>query len=98
MDAEQLRELATNAETNHWPAHLGVTTDAEKVEYLAARLREVADTETRLDELTTELETADSENGELESDKAELEEQVKSLKADIVALESKLESVREIVG
>ena len=42
MDAEQLQQLATNAQLNHWPPHLGVTTDAEKVEYLAQWLREAA--------------------------------------------------------
>lgn len=43
MDAEQLQQLATNAELNHWPLHLGVRTDAEKVEYLARQLSEASD-------------------------------------------------------
>lgn len=40
MDAQ---ELATNALVNHWPAHLGVKTDAEKIEYLARALEKAAD-------------------------------------------------------
>lgn len=35
-------ELATNALVNHWPAHLGVKTDQEKIEYLARVLEKVA--------------------------------------------------------
>jgi hypothetical protein len=42
MDANQLQELATNALTGHWPAHLGLHTDAEKIEYLARRLEDAA--------------------------------------------------------
>jgi hypothetical protein len=38
-----LYELATNARLNHWPPHLGVTTNAEKIEYLAQRLQEAGD-------------------------------------------------------
>lgn len=90
MDAEQLQELALNAELNHWPPHLGVTTDAEKVEYLAARLREVADTETRANELADELETAQEQSDEyeeqLEAANAEihdLNEIIKDLKAKL---------------
>lgn len=43
MDANQLRELATNATLNHWPPHLGVVTEADKIQYLADRLREAGD-------------------------------------------------------
>lgn len=42
MEAEQARELALNARLNHWPAHLGIKTDAEKIEHLASRLDEAA--------------------------------------------------------
>ena len=43
MDADQLRELATNALVGHWPPHLGVKTDQEKIEYLARQLDQAAD-------------------------------------------------------
>lgn len=42
MEADQLRELATNAQLDHWPPHLGVRTEAEKIEYLAWHLEETA--------------------------------------------------------
>jgi hypothetical protein len=43
MSAQELRELATNALTGHWPAHLGVKSDAEKIEYLARQIDRAAD-------------------------------------------------------
>ena len=49
-----LHELATNAEINHWPPHLGVHTDAEKIAYLAERLREAADAEANAEGLADE--------------------------------------------
>lgn len=98
MDANQLNELANNAELNHWPPHLGVTTDAEKVEYLAARLREVADAEQRADELSDELEATTEEIVGLKADNNDLLDQVETLKADIKELEKKMETIREIVG
>lgn len=97
MDANQLNELALNAELNHWPPHLGVTTDAEKVEYLAVRLREVADAEQRADELSNELEATTEEIVGLKADNNDLLDQVETLKADIKELEKKLETIREIV-
>lgn len=98
MDANQLNELANNAELNHWPPHLGVTTDAEKVEYLAARLREAADAEQRADELSDELEATTEEIVGLKADNNDLLDQVATLKADIAELSKKLETIREIVG
>jgi hypothetical protein len=43
MDADQLREIATGALTGHWPAHLGLNTDAEKIEWLARQVETLAD-------------------------------------------------------
>jgi hypothetical protein len=60
MDANQLQELATNARLDHWPPHLGVRTEAEKIAYLAERLREAADAETRA-EYERQLEAANAE-------------------------------------
>lgn len=42
MDAQQLIDLALNVRLDHWPPHLGVKTDAEKIEYLATALDEAA--------------------------------------------------------
>lgn len=62
MDNTQLKSIAVGALTGHWPAHLGLTTDAEKIEWLARRVEELAglkvevdadclETEKRLDEI-----------------------------------------------
>lgn len=83
-----LHELAANAELNHWPPHLGVRTDAEKIAYLAERLREVGDAEVRLDKLSDELATAQEEITEheqtisnLRAENYDLAETIKQLKA-----------------
>lgn len=98
MDSQELQQLATNARLNHWPPHLGVTTDAGKIEYLAQRLEEAADAETRADGLADELETAREENSGLETENDELKAEVKTLKSDIAGLTKKLEEIREIVA
>lgn len=79
-----LQELATNARLNHWPPHLGVKTDAEKIEYLAQRLQEAGDAETRAAELA-------DENGALREERDDYER-----KAD--DLQGKLDRIRAIVG
>lgn len=93
MDSQQLHELATNARLNHWPPHLGVTTDAEKIEYLAQRLSEAADAEARADGLEDELTTAREENDMLH----DLEDEIKTLKSDLKLAQTQLEQIREIV-
>lgn len=88
MDNEQLQQLATNATLSHWPPHLGVTTEAEKVEYLAQRLRESAEREsdtsnnvgaleTRVEDLSLELHESEKEVERLEAKVVELEQDVK---------------------
>lgn len=49
-----LRELANNARLNHWPPHLGVRTEAEKIEYLAQALESVDDYESQIEEIRVE--------------------------------------------
>lgn len=98
MDAERLNELATNAQLDHWPPHLGVRTDAEKIEYLAERLREVVDAETRADELADQLETAQAENQLIKDENSDLEQQVKTLKSDVKRLADQIQAVRDIVA
>lgn len=95
MDADQLHELATNARLNHWPPHLGVTTDAEKIEYLAQRLKETADAEMRADQLAAEVESL-REEADLATDKlAELESKVSELKP--LLSEARI-SIKELEG
>jgi hypothetical protein len=62
MDAEQARELALNARLNHWPAHLGVKTDAERIEHLATKLDEAATRIASLETLEDEAEALREEN------------------------------------
>ena len=89
MGAEQLQQLATNAELNHWPPHLGVTTDAKKVEYLAQRLREAAEMVTTNDELIDdELKDLRTKIDDLQSD---FESQIESLRYDLEKLEEETE-------
>jgi predicted nucleic acid-binding Zn-ribbon protein len=98
MDTTQLHELATNATLNHWPPHLGVRTEAEKIEYLTERLREVADAETRADELADQLETAQEENGRLSDENEDLTEQVKQLKSDVKVLHAKIDAAKDALS
>lgn len=71
-EARQARELALNARLNHWPPHLGVKSDAEKIEYLATKLDEAA-TRMFIDEAALEksedygpvIEALEAENAEL---------------------------------
>lgn len=67
MEADELRELATNAQLDHWPPHLGVRTDAEKVQYLADRLREAARDGDTIDELNDQIGALQEENDDLKS-------------------------------
>lgn len=85
MDADSLRELATNALTGHWPPHLGVTTDAEKIEYLARALDSVAG---KTEEVEAEM--------QLEIDR--LEAASVDTANDITRLESKLERIAAIAN
>ena len=93
-----LHELATNAELNHWPPHLGVRTDAEKIAYLAGRLREMGDAEVRADELGDRLVAAQEENASLETENDDLQSQITSLKGVIKELQSRLTDIREIAA
>jgi uncharacterized coiled-coil DUF342 family protein len=89
MDANQLNELATNARLDHWPPHLGVRTEVEKVEYLAERLREAADTETQADELADQLETAQEQSDEYERQLEAANAEISRLNAVIKELKAK---------
>lgn len=82
MDSQQLQQLASNTHLNHWSPHLGVTTDAEKIEYLAQRLEEAADAEDRANSLSKQLATAE-EAGDM-------------FQSEIQDLKDKLEKIREL--
>lgn len=93
-----IEEIVTNARLNHWPPHLGVKTDAEKIEYLARRLEEAADAETRADELADQLETAQEQSSEYERQLEAANAEIHDLNEIVKELKAKLEQVREIVA
>jgi uncharacterized coiled-coil DUF342 family protein len=84
-----LQELATNALLDHWPPHLGVRTEAEKVEYLARQLSEAADAETQADELADQLETAQEQSDEYERQLEAANAEISRLNAVIKELKAK---------
>lgn len=91
MDTQQLKELATNAELNHWPPHLGVKTDAEKVEYLAQRLREAADIHSwELEAAERRADSIEGENIDLSNKIDHLEDENEKLKDQVEELKAKL--------
>lgn len=82
MNTQELIDLALNARLDHWPPHLGVKTDAEKIEYLA----------TALDEAATQIvsnETLSDEDAALREERDDFER-----KAD--NLERRLEQIRDL--
>lgn len=83
MDAEQARELALNARLNHWPAHLGVNTDAEKIEHLASKLDEVATWMAINETDGDKLYALEEEYRGLDVTNSELKEEIEELKAKI---------------
>ena len=85
-----LHELATNAELDHWPSYLGVKTDAEKIAYLAGRLREATGAETRADELADQLETEQEESSEYERQLVNANAEIFDLNAEIKKLKAEL--------
>lgn len=62
MEAQQIIDLALNARLNFWPPHLGLKTDAEKIEYLATKLDEAATQIVNAEVLAGENETYREEN------------------------------------
>lgn len=69
METVQLQELATNARLDHWPPHLGVNTDAEKIDLLARELASLVETCARLeadtDQAIAEAEDLRAKNAEM---------------------------------
>jgi predicted nucleic acid-binding Zn-ribbon protein len=88
MEPDQLRELSTNASLNHWPPHLGVVSEADKIQYLADRLREAADMAVTNDELLDEVKELREKIGDMESD---FDSKIQDLKDDLDEVETKIE-------
>lgn len=83
-----LQQLATNARLNHWPPHLGVTTEAEKIECLAAALVESEERQVSDSEVRTEMQ---NEIDRLRDKAQDLEDQINSLRDNLDTLEEKLD-------
>lgn len=75
MDAQQLRELATNALTGFWPKHLGVNTDAERIEFLARKLERVADDIDQNEDFEDRALAAEEENAALKDEIEDLKKE-----------------------
>jgi predicted RNase H-like nuclease (RuvC/YqgF family) len=81
MDASQLRELATNALTGYWPAHLGLKTDAERIEYLARCIETAADEIQQGDEAFEQVTELETKTERLQNEIDEQAAEIESLKA-----------------
>lgn len=79
MESEQARELALNARLDHWPVHLGVNTDAEKIEHLAMRLDEAATRIASLETLEDETQTLREERDMYSSENEDLRDKLKQI-------------------
>jgi peptidoglycan hydrolase CwlO-like protein len=83
MDANQLQELATNARLDHWPPHLGVRTEAEKVECLANVLGGVTLRDAQIDELENQIEALQEETADLENKLDSRDDQIEKLETKV---------------
>lgn len=92
MEPNQLRELSHNATLNHWPPHLGVVSESDKIQYLADRLREAVEYGMGQEELAASRDDEISELkvkiDDLESD---FESRIESLRDDLEKLEGETE-------
>lgn len=97
MDAEQLRELATNATLNHWPPHLGVVSDADKIQYLADALRSVDDYEAQIEAITAERDSLAEQVTQLEDrlyDQKDRVDKIDALRDKVVEAEGVLADIK----
>jgi predicted RNase H-like nuclease (RuvC/YqgF family) len=96
MDADQLQRLATDARLNYWPPHLGVKTDAEKVEYLAQRIEETADMgDVEIERLENQVEMLGNETVDLENKLAARDIKIERLEDEIERLNGKIVDLQE---
>jgi hypothetical protein len=81
MNSEQLQELAINALLDHWPPHLGVQTEAEKVEYLV--------------HFENQIEVLGNETVDLENKLAARDIKIEQLEGKIERLNGKIVDLQE---
>lgn len=84
METQEMINLALNARLGHWPPHLGLNTDAQRIEYLA----------TRLDEAATQIVNAET----LQDENAALREERDDFEAKYLNAQSALDKIRELTA
>jgi predicted nuclease with TOPRIM domain len=94
MDSEQLQELTTNALLDHWPPHLGVKTEAEKVAYLVSALSEVEVKNGQIEALENQIETMEEEAADLENRLDSRDDQIKKLETKIDELNEQIAELK----
>lgn len=94
MDADQLQALSINARLDHWPPHLGVRTEAEKVECLANALGEVTLRDAQIDELENQIEALQEETADLENKLDSRDDQIEKLETKVDELTEENERLR----
>lgn len=77
---EALRQVARDAQVGHWAPHLGLTSDAERIRYLAERLESALEFEAHADDLQDQLTTAQEEIDMLESERDNLKDRLKRIR------------------
>lgn len=91
MEVQELINLSINARMGHWPPHLGVNTEAEKIEYLAQRLDESATEIARLEAVDDENKTLREERNYYESDAYDAKSELKKIYEQVRRFVPKLE-------
>lgn len=83
MENSQVKNIAISALTGHWPAHLGLATDGEKIEWLARQVERLVDESADADDLRRAndglIEKVDELNQTLADAKRTLREALESL-------------------
>jgi peptidoglycan hydrolase CwlO-like protein len=94
MDSNQLNELATNALLDHWPLHLGVRTEAEKVVYLVNALSEVEVKNEQVEALEDQIEALNEETVNLQVKLDSRDDQIKQLETKIEELNEQIAELK----
>lgn len=84
----RLQQIATDAQVGYWPPHLGLNTDAERIDYLARTLEEAIDG-------MSDSEAIEALKDELKDDIESVEDKVSSLETDIESVKDRLEKLEE---
>lgn len=84
----RLQQIATDAQVGHWPSHLGLNTDAERINYLAQTLEKTIDG-------MSDHEAIEELKDELKDDIESVEDKVSLVETDIESIKERLEKLEE---